>query len=49
MLYRSIGRDAEAEAAIRDMLQQAPGAESRSLARQLWTMFGEPEKAKGLR
>jgi choline-sulfatase len=49
MLYRSIGRDAEAERAIREMLEAAPGAESNSLARQLWTMFGEPEKAKGLR
>jgi choline-sulfatase len=49
MLYRSIGRDAEAEAAIADMLEKAPGAESRSLARQLWTMFGEPEKARGIR
>jgi tetratricopeptide (TPR) repeat protein len=49
MLYRSIGRDAEAEKAIRDMLETAPGAESRSLARQLWTMFGETEKARELR
>jgi arylsulfatase A-like enzyme/predicted Zn-dependent protease len=49
MLYRSIGRDAEAEKAIRDMLEMAPGAESRSLARQLWTMFGEPEKARAFR
>jgi arylsulfatase A-like enzyme/TolA-binding protein len=49
MLYRSIGRDAEAEKAIGDMLEMAPGAESESLARQLWTMFGEPQKAAGLR
>jgi choline-sulfatase len=49
MLYRSIGRDAEAEAVIAGMLETAPGAESRSLARQLWTMFGEPEKARGVR
>jgi choline-sulfatase len=49
MLYRSIGRDAEAEKAILDMLETAPGAESESLARQLWTMFGEPQKAAGLR
>jgi arylsulfatase A-like enzyme/Flp pilus assembly protein TadD len=49
MLYRSLSRDAEAEKVIRDMLEMAPGAESRSLARQLWTMFGEPEKAAGLR
>jgi arylsulfatase A-like enzyme/predicted Zn-dependent protease len=49
MLYRSLGRDAEAEKAIRDMLEMAPGGESKSLARQLWTMFGEPEKARQLR
>ena len=49
MLYRSIGRDAEAEKAIRDMLDMAPGAESRSLARQLWTMFGEPDRARSFR
>jgi choline-sulfatase len=49
MLYRSIGRDAEAEAVIADLLETAPGAESRSLAKQLWTMFGEPEKARGVR
>jgi choline-sulfatase len=49
MLYRSLGRDPEAEVAIRDMLEMAPGTESKSLARQLWTMFGEPEKVKGVR
>ncbi|MGH9329065.1 MAG: sulfatase-like hydrolase/transferase, partial [Vicinamibacterales bacterium] len=49
MLYRSLGRDADAERAIRDMLETAPGAESQSIARQLWTMFGEPEKARVLR
>ena len=49
MLYRSLGRDAESEATIREMLETAPGSESKSLARQLWTMFGEPEKARLLR
>jgi hypothetical protein len=49
MLYRSLGRDAEAEAAIQDMLTAAPVAESYSLARQLYTMFGEPQKAAAIR
>jgi arylsulfatase A-like enzyme/Flp pilus assembly protein TadD len=49
MLYRSLGRDAEAEAAIQDMLRSAPVAESYSLARQLYTMFGEPHKAAAIR
>jgi choline-sulfatase len=49
ILYRSLSRDAEAERTIQQMLETAPGSESNALARQLWTMFGEPEKAKGLR
>jgi choline-sulfatase len=49
MLYRSLSRDAEAEQTIQDMLERAPGRESRSLARQLWTMFGESKKARALR
>jgi choline-sulfatase len=49
MLYRSLGRDAEAEAAIQDMLTAAPVAESYSLATQLYTMFGEPQKAAAIR
>jgi choline-sulfatase len=49
MLYRSLGRDAEAEQAIRDMLTAAPTPESYSIASQLWTMFGEPQKAREIR
>jgi tetratricopeptide (TPR) repeat protein len=49
MLYRSLGRDAEAEAAIQAMLTAAPVAESYSLATQLYTMFGEPQKAAAIR
>ena len=49
MLYRSLGRDAEAEATIQAMLTAAPVAESYSLATQLYTMFGEPQKAAAIR
>ena len=44
MLYRAMGRDAESERAIDELLRIAPTPEGRSLAAQLWTMFGEPEK-----
>ena len=50
MLYRSLGRDAEARS--RDPAtcsHAAPVAESYSLATQLWTMFGEPQKAAAIR
>jgi arylsulfatase A-like enzyme/Flp pilus assembly protein TadD len=46
MLYRAMGRDADAERAIDDLLRISPTPEGRSLAVRLWTMFGEPEKAR---
>jgi arylsulfatase A-like enzyme/Flp pilus assembly protein TadD len=46
MLYRAMGRDAESERAVEDLLRAAPTPEGRRLAEQLWTMFGEPEKAQ---
>jgi len=49
MLYRAMGRDADSERAIAELLRVAPTAEGRSLAVQLWTMFGEPEKAAAVR
>jgi choline-sulfatase len=49
MLYRAMGRDADAERVIDELLRVAPTAEGRSLAVQLWTMFGEPEKAAAVR
>jgi tetratricopeptide (TPR) repeat protein len=48
MLYRATGRDAESEAAIADMLRVSPEGDGPALARQLWTMFGEPQKAAAL-
>ena len=46
MLYRATGRDAESERAIEEMLRVSPTPEARVVAAQLWTMFGEPEKAQ---
>ncbi|HTM26435.1 MAG TPA: sulfatase-like hydrolase/transferase [Vicinamibacterales bacterium] len=46
MLYRAMGRDADSERAIDDLLRASPTPEGRALAAQLWTMFGEPEKAR---
>jgi len=48
MLYRATGRDAESEQAIAELLRVSPG-EGPALARQLWTMFGEPQKAAALK
>jgi arylsulfatase A-like enzyme/Flp pilus assembly protein TadD len=49
MLYRATGRDAESERAIAEILRVSPPGEGVALARQLWTMFGEPEKAAAIR
>ena len=49
MLYRAMGRDADSERAIAELLRVSPTTEGRSLAVQLWTMFGEPEKAAAVR
>jgi tetratricopeptide (TPR) repeat protein len=49
MLYRAMGRNAESEQAIEDLLRASPTPEARVVAAQLWTMFGEPEKAQRLK
>jgi arylsulfatase A-like enzyme/Tfp pilus assembly protein PilF len=49
MLYRATGRDAESEQAIADLLRVSPEGEGPALARQLWTMFGQPQKAAALK
>ena len=46
MLYRAMGRDAESERVIEELLRASPTPEARVVAAQLWTMFGEPEKAQ---
>jgi hypothetical protein len=49
MLYRAMGRNAESDKAIEDMLRASPTPEARAMAVQLWTMFGEPAKAQRVR
>jgi len=49
MLYRAMGRNAESDRTIEEMLRVSPTAEARVVAAQLYTMFGEPEKARRVR
>jgi choline-sulfatase len=49
MLYRATGRETESEQAIAELLHVAPEGDGPALAKQLWTMFGEPEKAAVLK
>jgi arylsulfatase A-like enzyme/Tfp pilus assembly protein PilF len=49
MLYRAQGRTADADRAIETMLRLSPTPAGVALAAQLWTMFGEPEKAEAAR
>jgi arylsulfatase A-like enzyme/Flp pilus assembly protein TadD len=46
MLYRAMGRDLDSEHAVEALLRVSPTPEGRAMAAQLWTMFGEPEKAQ---
>ena len=49
MLYRAMGRDAESERAIAELIRQSPTREAYDVAAQLWTMFGEPARAAAAR
>lgn len=49
MLYRAMGRTAESEQAIADLIRNAPTPEGYDVAAQLWTMFGEPGRAAAAR
>ena len=49
MLYRATGRDRESEEAIAALVRNSPSAEAYDLAAQLWTMFGEPQRAAAAR
>jgi choline-sulfatase len=46
MLYRVMGRDVESDRAVDELLRVSPTAEGRAMAAQLWTMFGETDKAQ---
>jgi len=49
MLYRAMGRNAESDRAIEEMLRASPTPETRATAEKLWKMFGEPGKAQRVR
>jgi arylsulfatase A-like enzyme/Flp pilus assembly protein TadD len=45
MLYRAMGRTADSERAVAELVRSSPTREAYTMAAQLWTMFGEPERA----
>jgi arylsulfatase A-like enzyme/Tfp pilus assembly protein PilF len=49
MLYRAMGRDADSERAIDNLLRTSPTQEGRDMAAQLYRMFGEPAKAAAVK
>jgi choline-sulfatase len=49
MLYRAMGRTAESEQAIADLIRSSPTPEGYDVAAQLWTMFGDLGRAAGVR
>ncbi|HSC26573.1 MAG TPA: sulfatase-like hydrolase/transferase [Vicinamibacterales bacterium] len=49
MLYRAMGRDSESDKAVADLVRQSPTRAGYGLAAQLWTMFGQPQKAAAAR
>lgn len=49
MLYQATGRRAEAAQAIGDLLVRVGTADAHDLAAELWTMFGEPQRAADVR
>jgi arylsulfatase A-like enzyme/Flp pilus assembly protein TadD len=49
MLYKAAGRDAEAAGMVDEIVRVAPTREGYDTAAQLWTMFGEPERAAAVR
>ncbi len=49
MLYRATGRASDSDQAIADLVRYSPTPEAYSVAAELWTMFGEPQKAAAAR
>jgi Flp pilus assembly protein TadD len=49
MMYKAMGRDADAERAVEDLVRLSPTPEGLATAAKLWTMFGEPGRAAALR
>jgi arylsulfatase A-like enzyme/thioredoxin-like negative regulator of GroEL len=49
MLYRATGRVPESDRIIAQLVRRNPSREGYAVAAQLWTMFGEPERAAAAR
>jgi arylsulfatase A-like enzyme/tetratricopeptide (TPR) repeat protein len=49
MLYRAMGRDADSDRTIADLIKYSPTRDGYELAARLWTMFGEPARAADAR
>lgn len=49
MLYKVTGRDADAARELDELVRIVPDSEGIEAAAQLWSMFGEPQKAEALR
>jgi tetratricopeptide (TPR) repeat protein len=49
MVHRAAGRIDQSEQAIAELVREVPTAEGYDVAAQLWSMFGEPERAEALR
>ena len=49
MMYKATARDAEAARAVEEIVRLSPTPEGRAMAAQLWTMFGEPDRAAALK
>lgn len=49
MLYRAMGREAESERIIGELISYSPTPEGFDVAAQLWTMFGRPDRAAAVR
>lgn len=49
MLYKATGRDAEAERMVEGIVQTSPTREGLDTAAQLWSMFGQPDRAAAVR
>ena len=45
MLYQSMGRNAEAERALGDLVRDVPSPDAADTAARVWRMFGRPDRA----
>ena len=48
MLYRATGHIDASDRAVESIVRVSPSAEGQALAEKLWTLFGEPDKARAV-